>query len=67
LENPTADDLNKFSDIMDKHQHEKILVHCGRITRHRLRAYIDSTVWAGGKPIQVYENMEPAEYCLEKQ
>jgi protein tyrosine phosphatase (PTP) superfamily phosphohydrolase (DUF442 family) len=27
-ENPTADDLNKFSDIMDKHQHEKILVHC---------------------------------------
>jgi protein tyrosine phosphatase (PTP) superfamily phosphohydrolase (DUF442 family) len=27
-ENPTTDDLNKFSAIMDKHHHEKILVHC---------------------------------------
>jgi protein tyrosine phosphatase (PTP) superfamily phosphohydrolase (DUF442 family) len=27
-ENPTTDDLNKFLAVMDKHQHEKILVHC---------------------------------------
>jgi protein tyrosine phosphatase (PTP) superfamily phosphohydrolase (DUF442 family) len=27
-ENPTIDDLNKFSAIMDKHHREKILVHC---------------------------------------
>jgi protein tyrosine phosphatase (PTP) superfamily phosphohydrolase (DUF442 family) len=27
-ENPTTDDLNKFSAIMDRHHHEKILIHC---------------------------------------
>jgi protein tyrosine phosphatase (PTP) superfamily phosphohydrolase (DUF442 family) len=27
-DNPTTDDLNKFLAIMDKHKHEKILVHC---------------------------------------
>jgi protein tyrosine phosphatase (PTP) superfamily phosphohydrolase (DUF442 family) len=27
-ENPTTDDLNKFSAVMDKHHNEKILVHC---------------------------------------
>lgn len=27
-ENPTADDLNRFMNIMDKHRHQKILVHC---------------------------------------
>ena len=27
-DNPSMDDLNKFAEIMDKHRHEKILVHC---------------------------------------
>ena len=27
-DNPTTDNLNKFAAIMDKHKHEKILVHC---------------------------------------
>lgn len=27
-DNPTRNDLNKFMAIMDKHKHEKILVHC---------------------------------------
>ncbi len=27
-DNPTTDDLNKFAAIMDKHRHEKTLVHC---------------------------------------
>jgi protein tyrosine phosphatase (PTP) superfamily phosphohydrolase (DUF442 family) len=27
-DNPTTDDLNKFSAVMDTHQHKKILVHC---------------------------------------
>jgi protein tyrosine phosphatase (PTP) superfamily phosphohydrolase (DUF442 family) len=27
-ENPTMDDFNTFSAIMDKHRHEKVLVHC---------------------------------------
>jgi protein tyrosine phosphatase (PTP) superfamily phosphohydrolase (DUF442 family) len=27
-DNPTMDDLSKFMVVMDKHKHEKILVHC---------------------------------------
>ncbi len=27
-DNPTTNDLNKFMAVMDKHRHEKILVHC---------------------------------------
>ena len=27
-ENPTMDDLNDFMDIMERHIHQKILVHC---------------------------------------
>jgi protein tyrosine phosphatase (PTP) superfamily phosphohydrolase (DUF442 family) len=27
-DNPTTDDLSKFMVVMDKHKHEKILVHC---------------------------------------
>ena len=27
-DNPSMDDLNRFAAIMDKHKHEKILVHC---------------------------------------
>lgn len=27
-DNPTLEDLNKFSAIMDVHQHKKILIHC---------------------------------------
>ena len=27
-DNPTTDELNKFSAIMDIHQHKKILIHC---------------------------------------
>ena len=27
-DDPTTNDLNKFMAVMDKHRHEKILVHC---------------------------------------
>jgi protein tyrosine phosphatase (PTP) superfamily phosphohydrolase (DUF442 family) len=27
-DNPTMKELNEFMDIMDKHKHQKILVHC---------------------------------------
>jgi len=27
-DNPTANDLNEFMNIMDSHRHQKILVHC---------------------------------------
>lgn len=27
-DNPNTDELNKFMAVMDKHKHEKILVHC---------------------------------------
>ena len=40
---PTTDNLNEFTNVMDKHKHEKILIHCqanyratGFITLYRI-------------------------------
>jgi len=37
-ENPTLDDMNKFSAVMDNHHHKTILVHCQ--ANYRATAFI---------------------------
>jgi protein tyrosine phosphatase (PTP) superfamily phosphohydrolase (DUF442 family) len=37
-DNPTADDLNSFMAVMDKHKYQKVLVHCQ--ANYRATAFI---------------------------
>jgi protein tyrosine phosphatase (PTP) superfamily phosphohydrolase (DUF442 family) len=67
-ENPTADDLNKFFAIMDKHKHEKTLVHCQ--ANYRATGFIalyryNSLGWAEENAFKDLRKIwNPAEYPI---
>jgi protein tyrosine phosphatase (PTP) superfamily phosphohydrolase (DUF442 family) len=67
-ENPTADDLNKFFAIMDKHKHEKTLVHCQ--ANYRATGFIalyryNSLGWAEENAFKDLRKIwKPAEYPI---
>ena len=67
-ENPTADDLNKFMNIMDQHKHQKILVHCGanyRATGFIALYRINRLGWAQENAFKDIQKIwDPAEYPI---
>jgi protein tyrosine phosphatase (PTP) superfamily phosphohydrolase (DUF442 family) len=67
-DNPTADDLNKFAAIMDKHQHKKILVHCQanyRATGFIALYRINRLGWAEENAFKDLQKIwNPAEYPI---
>jgi protein tyrosine phosphatase (PTP) superfamily phosphohydrolase (DUF442 family) len=67
-ENPTADDLNRFMNIMDQHKHLKILVHCGanyRATGFIALYRINRLGWAQENAFKDIQKIwDPAEYPI---
>ena len=67
-ENPTADDLNRFMNILDQHKHQKILVHCGanyRATGFIALYRINRLGWAQENAFKDIQNIwDPAEYPI---
>jgi protein tyrosine phosphatase (PTP) superfamily phosphohydrolase (DUF442 family) len=67
-DDPTADDLNRFMNILDQHKHLKILVHCGanyRATGFIALYRINRLGWAEENAFKnVQEIWDPAEYPI---
>ena len=67
-DDPTADDLNRFMNIMDQHRHQKILVHCGanyRATGFIALYRVNRLGWAEGNAFKdLKEIWNPAEYPI---
>ena len=67
-ENPTADDLNRFMNIMDQHKHQKILVHCNanyRATGFIALYRINRLGWAQENAFKDLQKIwDPAEYPI---
>jgi protein tyrosine phosphatase (PTP) superfamily phosphohydrolase (DUF442 family) len=69
-DNPTTDDLNKFSATMDIHQHKKILVHCQ--ANYRATAFIalhrtNRLGWSEQNALKDLQKIwDPAEYPVWK-
>ena len=67
-ENPTTENLNKFLSIMDRHKHEKILVHCQ--ANYRATGFIalyrfNSLGWAEENAFRDLRKIwNPAEYPI---
>ncbi len=67
-ENPTMKDLNEFMNIMDRHKHQKILVHCQanfRATGFIMLYRVNRLGWAEGNAFKdLHKIWNPVEHPI---
>jgi protein tyrosine phosphatase (PTP) superfamily phosphohydrolase (DUF442 family) len=65
---PTADDLNEFINIMERHKHEKILVHCQanyRATAFTLLYRVNHLGWKKDNAMEdLWQIWDPTEFPI---
>jgi protein tyrosine phosphatase (PTP) superfamily phosphohydrolase (DUF442 family) len=65
---PTADDLNEFINIMERHKHEKILVHCQanyRATAFTLLYRVNHLGWEKDNAMEdLWQIWDPTEFPI---